>query len=97
MTGYQRAKLTNFGDVLIFDCKRSGITTLEWPKPVTVIFYQEGKLCETCTGMVCVENHDMEVDSACITARCSEEITANPYNKLLNNLHLVGMRSFVNS
>ena len=34
MTGYQRAKLANFGDVLIFDCKRSGITTLEWPKPI---------------------------------------------------------------
>ena len=59
MTGYQRAKLTNFGDVIIFDCKRSVITTLEWPKPVAVIFDQEGKLRETCTGMVCVENHDM--------------------------------------
>ena len=59
MTGYQRAKLANFGDVLIFDCKRSGITTLEWPKPIAVVFDQEGKLRETCTGMVCVEKHDM--------------------------------------
>ena len=59
MTGYQRAKLTNFGDVIAFDCKRSGITTLEWPKPIAVVLDQEGKLRETCTGMMCTEDGDM--------------------------------------
>ena len=59
MTGYQRAKLANFGDVLIFDCKRSGISTLDWPKPIATIIDQEGKLHDTVTGMMCAENYDM--------------------------------------
>ena len=59
MSGYQRAKLFNFGDILIFDCKRSGICVLEWPKAILTIIDQEGKLHDTCTGMMCVENYDM--------------------------------------
>ena len=61
MSGYQWAELSNFGDILIFDCKRSGICTLEWPKPIVTIIDQEGKLHDTCTGMVCVEDYDMWV------------------------------------
>ena len=59
MSGYQRAKLSNFGDLLFFDCKRSGISVLEWPKPIVSIIDQEGKLHDTCTGMMCTENHEM--------------------------------------
>ena len=59
MIGYQRAKLTNFGDVIDVDCKQSGIKTLEWPKPITAVLDQEGKLCKTCTGTIGTENGDM--------------------------------------
>ena len=59
MSGYQRAKLSNFGDLLFFDCKRSGISVLEWPKPIVSIIDQEGKLHDTCTGMMYTENHEM--------------------------------------
>ena len=59
MTGYQRAKLLNFCDVLVFDAKRSGVSTFDWAKLIAVVFDQEGKIRETCTALSVTESGEM--------------------------------------
>ena len=59
MTGYQRAKLLNFCDVLVFDAKRSGVSTFDWAKLIAVVFDQEKKIRETCTALSVTESGEM--------------------------------------